>query len=220
MDVVLAQARVPTELRDKPPLEWTNEDVTSWLCSLGLHTHVEKFEEEGVDGMSLFDISEEELVSESLITQIGSRKKFIRARGYLLSAFKVMEPLTAASLQASASMDDGQRGLGLLEGTFIRNFYDPDDADELKANKGKDAYAVDNKGKNGFLKKKAEFSSANIPPWQKKEDERTSKVTGGACIVLEIGLNMFDRVHPAAHLIILLPGGISALTGYLAKARF
>ena len=78
MDIVLAQARVPTELRDTPPLEWTTEDVTSWLRSLGLDRHVEKFAEEGVDGMSLFDITEEELTSESLINQIGSRKKFIR----------------------------------------------------------------------------------------------------------------------------------------------
>ena len=135
-----------------------------------------------------------------------------------------MEPLTAASLQVSVAVDDRQ-GLGLLKGTFIRNFFDPTSNDEMKGKEG-DVYTVvdDSKGNSGKdkkgLKKKDEYSSPNMPPWQKKEFEKSSKVTGGACIALEIGLNMFERVHPAAHLIILFPGGVSALTGYLAKARF
>ena len=64
-------------LRKVRPLTWSSEDVGTWLTSLGLANKIEAFQNEEVDGFSLFDLSEEDLEA-GLITTIGARKKFLR----------------------------------------------------------------------------------------------------------------------------------------------
>ncbi|KAG8470009.1 hypothetical protein KFE25_006464 [Diacronema lutheri] len=55
---------------------WSVGDVNEWLKEIGLGKYVRKFASHEVDGMTLPDISEDELKSELGVSEIGLRKRF------------------------------------------------------------------------------------------------------------------------------------------------
>ena len=83
-------ASVPSSLEDKDPLQWSVEDVEQWLLNLGFGgEHCLHFREQEIDGASLFDIEEEDLLSSGLLTALGPRRKFLRARNCLSCAYAI-----------------------------------------------------------------------------------------------------------------------------------
>ena len=72
-------------------------------------------------------------------------------------------------------------------------------------------YTTDKKDGDGA------YSSANVEPWQKEEFKTTRNVTGGVTLATEMTINMLDKVHPAVHLAVLLPGGTCALLTFMEK---
>ena len=83
-------ASVPSSLEGKDPLQWTVEDVVQWLICLGFTgAHCLHFREQEIDGGSLFDIEEEDLLSSGLLTALGPRRKFLRARNCLSCAYAI-----------------------------------------------------------------------------------------------------------------------------------
>lgn len=115
--LLLDDARVPSSLRSTVPLNWTSSDVALWLQNLGLSEEsITKFGEEEVDGMSLFDMYENELKGEGLIPALGARKKFLRARLYLSTTYNIT---SLEKISANISSQQQQNDYSLTDNTFI-----------------------------------------------------------------------------------------------------
>ncbi|GMI18376.1 hypothetical protein TrLO_g7916 [Triparma laevis f. longispina] len=144
-----------------------------------------EFENAEIDGMSLFDILESDLKTENLIPAFGSRKKFMRARMYLSAAYNITSLEKLNENMEKNRNTSGQQDLTLFDNTFATP-HDPDDPTK-------------------------KYTSENMEPWQAEEFKKTRNVSGGVTLVTEMAINMFERVHPAVHLVVLVPGGACAL---------
>lgn len=218
---LLDQAFVPPPLRSKPPLTWSQGDVSLWLCSLFPAPSVSlapedspslslpgppapasspgsAFALEQVDGMSLFDLSEDDL--RPLLPTLGPRKKFLRARTYIATAFNI--PTQEAIM---LSLERTQREQARFGGSMDEEEGDDEDGD------GVPAIVRDKSG--------AQKDVANLPEFQRKEFVAIRNVSGGISLGLEVILNMLNKVHPAAHLAVLLPGGLAGMMSYALKKR-
>ena len=65
---------------------------------------------------------------------------------------------------------------------------------------------------------------SNLNPWQEKEFEVMRNVSAGIVFVVELALNIFEplfgqKVHPALHLIVLLPLVVSAVMAMFIKQK-
>lgn len=91
VEVLSREAKVPARLQTIAggPLNWSALDVKEWMCSLGLESFASNFVRAEIDGLGLFDITEAELIQENLLVVIGARKRFLRARHYLASAYQI-----------------------------------------------------------------------------------------------------------------------------------
>jgi len=190
-------------LRASHPLTWTVPDVASWLTNLKLPPS--QFEDQEIDGAALFDLTDEDLAT--LLPTIGARKRFFRARVYVASAFNVLS--TTA-----------------LEEAFVRKLRAEERAEERLVDADVDSdgeeYVIgwQKHSKPGpAIRRQNATVYSNSPPWQRKEFKIFRDISGGITIVLEIGLNMAPRVHPAAHLAALLPAGLTGLLGYCFKKK-
>ena len=196
MSVLLSNAKVPEgELRTKPVLSWSQQDVALWLGALGLERYAAGFEDAEIDGLALFDVTEDELEKENLLSSLGARKKFLRARAYLSAGHNVLtlrgEPvheLGRAREQAAAASSSARLAAPLADAGPHK-----DDIDDEQL--------------------------ANIAKFQKPLFGKMRNVTGGATLAVELGLNMVENIHPAVHLCALVPGGLSALMGYWLKIK-
>ena len=90
---------VPSNLQNKNPLQWNVDEVGQWLLALNFDLEDRQgFQEQRIDGASLFDIEESDLLSSGLLQKLGPRKKFIRSRNCLSCAYGI-EPAPLPFLQ-------------------------------------------------------------------------------------------------------------------------
>ncbi|GMH98980.1 hypothetical protein TrVE_jg220 [Triparma verrucosa] len=212
LSLLLEEAKVPEALKHTQPLKWSQGDVAMWLTSLGLSTYTAAFEEAEIDGMSLFDILEDDLKNEALIPTFGAKKKFLRARLYLSVAYNITSLDNINMSNQALPSDD----LSLFDNTFVRQIIG--DKTEIEPSPSSAKYKKDSDLPTHANEIKdpdpddpsKEFKSANMEPWQVEEFKKTRNVTGGITLVTEMAINMFERVHPAVHLVVLVPGGASA----------
>ena len=172
---LLDHALLPQELRVKPPLSWTISDVSSWLEALNLHPS--SFVREKIDGYSLFDLTEGDLQNSSLLPSLGDRKKFLRARVYVSSAFNVTSQKDLYEMLS-------KKQVWIVEQERRKQ----DTLDERGGGEEHD----------GPVKK---TTVTNMPTWQQKMFKRQRNISGGVTIAIEILLNFLPKVHPAAHLV-------------------
>ena len=59
------------------PSEWSNSQVSTWLASVGLSSYTELFQQHGIKGMDLLDLSHEDLTSMG-ISRCTDRKAVLR----------------------------------------------------------------------------------------------------------------------------------------------
>ncbi|XP_069926927.1 WD repeat, SAM and U-box domain-containing protein 1 isoform X2 [Oryctolagus cuniculus] len=74
----LGQAR---SLEDQPkqfPEDWSEEDVSSWLCAQGLKDLVGVFKMNNIDGKELLNLTKESLADDLKIESLGLRNKVLR----------------------------------------------------------------------------------------------------------------------------------------------
>jgi hypothetical protein len=148
--------------------------------------------------MSLFDLSEDDL--RPLLPTLGPRKKFLRARTYIATAFNI--PTQEAIM---LSLERTQREQARFGGAMDEEEGDDEDGD------GVPAIVRDKSG--------AQKDVANLPEFQRKEFVAIRNASGGISLGLEVILNMLNKVHPAAHLAVLLPGGLAGMMNYALKKR-
>ena len=137
----------------------------------------------------MFDIKEEELISSSLLDKIGDRKKFLRARIYISSAFNVTSQVDLVDILKKKQL------------WFVdeeRRLHNP-------------KYEEDEKPKKEEM--------TNMVTWQQRAFKKQRNISGGITVVIEIILNFLPKVHPAAHLIALLPGGFTGFLAYATKIK-
>ena len=63
--------------------DWTSEDVGQWLTNIGLHENASTFVHERIRGITLHDLTVEELVDLG-IDKMGDRKLFFKALEHIL----------------------------------------------------------------------------------------------------------------------------------------
>ena len=201
-------ARVPANLKGTSPLSWTVEDVQSWLEALSMSKYKKTFSEAEVDGLSLFDLTAEELKSEGLIGAIGSRKKFLRARSYLISANNIMAPVTfSTGTIAELPMFEEKP---IFEETPIFEENGDNDEEDSGLHRLVPPKADPAKKYSNISRQDENVNTLNQPAWMNKQYHTTGNVTGGITVGLEIAIQVMD-LHPAAHLVLLFPGVMSAM---------
>lgn len=63
----------------KFPQNWNSEDVKKWLQLIGLEMYQESFQEMRVDGLTIFELQEEDIEVELNIKVKLHRKKIVKA---------------------------------------------------------------------------------------------------------------------------------------------
>lgn len=192
---------IPVGLSDNPCL-WTVEEVGEWLRETGLGQHVSQFRSGAVDGLALFYLSEQHL--DRLGLPPGAAIRFLLARGYLARRLKPRNPLGDA--------DDPHSTPGI---TWMgMSAHDIAHARAARAKLQSAAYLV---GHQAVAAHNVHEPAAhgNMPSWQKRQFDKICKVLAAIVIGIELLLNMLPKVHPAAHLIALLPGAVAGQATYL-----
>lgn len=86
----LCQARIPEDQPEQFVEDWSEDDVSDWLCAQGLKDLVDIFKMNNIDGRELLNLTKESLADDLKIESLGLRSKVLRKIEELRKKVKIL----------------------------------------------------------------------------------------------------------------------------------
>jgi hypothetical protein len=184
------------------PHLWSVDETEAWVDAIGLGEYAPSFREHGVDGATLFYVTESELAEELGLTKVGLRKRFILARLWLSHAYRRSTAVRAA---AKAKMQAAEKKISAVGALSPRS----------AANVAV-AVAVATPAAAKMLDPM--ITGGNAPEWQVAEFKGIRNVLGILVAILEILISLL-KLHYLWHLASLFPLVLGGFMAVLSAAK-